>query len=82
MLNQTYLLMILDVVAAARAIQELNYIPLYGKPIRVMYSHRDPSVRRSGAGNIFIKVLLSVSLPFDVSLPARSVSDNDCCNTR
>lgn len=50
-------------VAAARAIQELNYIPLYGKPIRVMYSHRDPSVRRSGAGNIFIKVLLSVSFP-------------------
>ncbi|KAG7545145.1 RNA recognition motif domain [Arabidopsis suecica] len=42
---------------AARAIQELNYIPLYGKPIRVMYSHRDPSVRRSGAGNIFIKNL-------------------------
>jgi len=48
-------------VAAARAIQELNYIPLYGKPIRVMYSHRDPSVRRSGAGNIFIKVRLSLS---------------------
>ncbi|WZY68214.1 polyadenylate-binding protein 2 isoform X1 [Brassica napus] len=42
---------------AARAIQELNYIPLYGKPIRVMYSHRDPSVRLSGAGNIFIKNL-------------------------
>ncbi|KAJ4896992.1 Polyadenylate-binding protein 2 [Raphanus sativus] len=42
---------------AARAIQELNYIPLNGKPVRVMYSHRDPSVRRSGAGNIFIKNL-------------------------
>ncbi|ESQ53729.1 hypothetical protein EUTSA_v10024683mg [Eutrema salsugineum] len=46
---------------AARAIQELNYIPLYGKPIRVMYSHRDPSVRRSGAGNIFIKVAVDSS---------------------
>lgn len=34
----------------------MNYIPLNGKPVRVMYSHRDPSVRRSGAGNIFIKV--------------------------
>ncbi|CAN7132712.1 polyadenylate-binding protein 2 [Brassica rapa] len=42
---------------AARAIQEMNFMPLYGKPIRVMYSHRDPSVRRSGAGNIFIKNL-------------------------
>ncbi|CAF1706198.1 hypothetical protein Bca4012_005032 [Brassica carinata] len=42
---------------AARAIQELNYISLNGKPVRVMYSHRDPSVRRSGAGNIFIKNL-------------------------
>ncbi|KAF2612580.1 hypothetical protein F2Q70_00010522 [Brassica cretica] len=42
---------------AARAIQELNYIPLNGKPVRVMHSHRDPSVRRSGAGNIFIKNL-------------------------
>lgn len=52
--------------AAARAIQEMNFMPLYGKPIRVMYSHRDPSVRRSGAGNIFIKVLflsLMLSLP-------------------
>ncbi|CAN7048468.1 hypothetical protein IGI04_025554 [Brassica rapa subsp. trilocularis] len=42
---------------AARAIQEMNYIPLNGKPVRIMYSHRDPSVRRSGAGNIFIKNL-------------------------
>lgn len=45
-------------LAAARAIQEMNFMPLYGKPIRVMYSHRDPSVRRSGAGNIFIKVIV------------------------
>ncbi|CAN8257915.1 unnamed protein product [Cochlearia groenlandica] len=42
---------------AARAIQELNYVPFNGKPVRVMYSRRDPSVRRSGAGNIFIKNL-------------------------
>lgn len=42
---------------AARALEVLNFTALNGKPIRVMYSHRDPSVRKSGAGNIFIKNL-------------------------
>ncbi|KAL8141109.1 hypothetical protein V2J09_007130 [Rumex salicifolius] len=40
---------------AARALDMLNFTQLNGKAIRVMYSHRDPSVRKSGAGNIFIK---------------------------
>ncbi|CAL5333738.1 unnamed protein product [Camellia sinensis] len=43
-------------IGALRAMDTLNFTPLNGKPIRIMYSHRDPSTRKSGAGNIFIKV--------------------------
>ncbi|XWS68050.1 hypothetical protein CRYUN_Cryun04dG0057000 [Craigia yunnanensis] len=42
---------------AARALDLLNFTLVNGKPIRVMYSNRDPSIRKSGAGNIFIKNL-------------------------
>ncbi|CAI8599271.1 unnamed protein product [Vicia faba] len=42
---------------AAKAMDVLNFTPLNNKPIRIMYSHRDPSVRKSGAANIFIKNL-------------------------
>ena len=41
---------------AARALDVLNFTPLNNKPIRIMYSHRDPSIRKSGMANIFIKV--------------------------
>ncbi len=36
--------------------ETLNYHVLNGKPMRIMWSHRDPSARKSGVGNIFIKV--------------------------
>ncbi|CAH8384170.1 unnamed protein product [Eruca vesicaria subsp. sativa] len=42
---------------ASRALNELNFMALNGRAIRVMYSVRDPSVRKSGLGNIFIKNL-------------------------
>ncbi|CAN6687786.1 unnamed protein product [Malus baccata var. baccata] len=42
---------------AARALDVLNFTSVNGRPIRIMYSHRDPTIRKSGAGNIFIKNL-------------------------
>ncbi|PHT32434.1 Polyadenylate-binding protein 2 [Capsicum baccatum] len=42
---------------AARAMEMLNFTPVNGKSIRVMYSHRDPTLRKSGSANIFIKNL-------------------------
>lgn len=42
---------------AERALDTMNFDLLHGKPMRIMWSQRDPATRRSGAGNIFIKNL-------------------------
>jgi polyadenylate-binding protein len=42
---------------ATRALELLNFTGVNGKPIRIMFSHRDPSIRKSGTANIFIKNL-------------------------
>jgi polyadenylate-binding protein len=42
---------------AERAMDTMNFDIMKGKPIRIMWSQRDPSLRKSGVGNIFIKNL-------------------------
>ena len=44
-------------ITASNAMELLNFTPLNGKPIRIMFSQRDPSIRKSGHGNVFIKNL-------------------------
>ncbi|GFR39651.1 hypothetical protein Agub_g117 [Astrephomene gubernaculifera] len=58
----------LDPQAADRAMENLNYAVLNGKPMRIMWSHRDPSARKSGVGNIFIKNL-------DKTIDAKALHD-------
>jgi len=42
---------------AERALDTMNFVAIRGQPCRIMWSHRDPALRKSGLGNIFVKNL-------------------------
>uniref|UniRef100_A0A2K6AT08 Polyadenylate-binding protein n=1 Tax=Macaca nemestrina TaxID=9545 RepID=A0A2K6AT08_MACNE len=42
---------------AERALDTMNFDVIKGKPVRIMWPQRDPSLRKNGVGNIFIKNL-------------------------
>lgn len=51
------------IVTAQRAVETFNHVVICGQPVRVMPSQRDAATRRSGIGNVFVKVR-SPSVPF------------------
>lgn len=55
-------------VDGEKALEELNYTIIKGRPCRIMWSQRDPALRKTGAGNVFIKNL-------DVAIDNKALHD-------
>lgn len=51
-----------------KALEELNYTIIKGRPCRIMWSQRDPALRKTGQGNVFIKNL-------DVAIDNKALHD-------
>eukprot|EP01054_Gregarina_sp_Poly1_P006527 Gregarina_sp_Poly_1__6526@NODE_349_length_9340_cov_161_743449_g292_i0_p2_GENE_NODE_349_length_9340_cov_161_743449_g292_i0NODE_349_length_9340_cov_161_743449_g292_i0_p2_ORF_typecomplete_len612_score75_50RRM_1/PF00076_22/4_9e20RRM_1/PF00076_22/8_7e19RRM_1/PF00076_22/1_4e10RRM_1/PF00076_22/2_1e18RRM_5/PF13893_6/1_2e05RRM_5/PF13893_6/7_4e06RRM_5/PF13893_6/0_012RRM_5/PF13893_6/0_00063PABP/PF00658_18/1_3e24RRM_7/PF16367_5/0_014RRM_7/PF16367_5/0_00035RRM_7/PF16367_5/4_5RRM_7/PF16367_5/0_19RRM_8/PF11835 len=46
-----------SIADAERAMDTLNYTAIKSRPCRIMWSQRDPTARKAGAGNVFVKNL-------------------------
>lgn len=46
-----------NVQDAERALDTMNFTEIRDRPCRIMWSQRDPSLRKSGLGNVFVKHL-------------------------
>lgn len=46
-----------NVQDAERSLDTMNFTEIRGKPCRIMWSQRDPSLRKSGVGNVFVRNL-------------------------
>ncbi|KAF9167223.1 Protein phosphatase PP2A regulatory subunit B [Actinomortierella ambigua] len=57
-----------NVIDGERALETLNYTLIKNRPCRIMWSQRDPALRKTGTGNIFIKNL-------DISIDNKALHD-------
>jgi len=53
---------------ADRALKTMNYTSIKGRPCRIMWSQRDPSLRKTGHGNVYVKNI-------DPSIDHKALSD-------